>query len=107
MAQSLMVYEWAVRLAVFAGVFVAMALWELGLPRRQLTVGRLGRWPGNLGVVAIDTVVVRILFPTAAVGVALICERRSRNGIALLSGDIISPPLSAVAAPPFRLHRRS
>jgi len=53
-------------------VFVVMALWELGLPRRELTVGRLGRWPGNLGIVAIDTVVVRVLFPTAAVGVALV-----------------------------------
>jgi sterol desaturase/sphingolipid hydroxylase (fatty acid hydroxylase superfamily) len=76
MAGSFIAYEWMIRLAVFSGVFVVMALWELGLPRRQLTVGRLGRWPGNLGVVALDTVVVRILFPTAAVGVALICEAR-------------------------------
>ena len=45
MAQFLMAYEWLIRLVAFFGVFVVMALWELGLPRRQLTVGRLGRWP--------------------------------------------------------------
>ena len=76
MAQSLITYEWAIRLAGFAGVFVVMALWELGLPRRRLTVDRRLRWPGNLGVVAIDTVIVRALFPTAVVGVALVCEAR-------------------------------
>ena len=45
-------------------------------PKRRLNVGRLARWPGNLGVLAIDTIVVRVAFPTAAVGVALVCEAR-------------------------------
>lgn len=74
MAEAFIAYEWAIRLVGFAGVFVAMALWEVGLPRRKLTVGRRRRWPGNLGIVAIDTVIVRAFLPTAAVGVALVCE---------------------------------
>jgi sterol desaturase/sphingolipid hydroxylase (fatty acid hydroxylase superfamily) len=53
-----------------------MALWELAAPRRHQTVGRTRRWPGNLGVVLIDTVVVRLVFPLAAVGVALVVETR-------------------------------
>src|SRR2546421_1421309 len=95
MAQFLMAYEWLIRLVAFFGVFVVMALWELGLPRRQPTVGRLGRWPGNLGVVAIDTVVVRILFPTAAVGVALVCEAR---GWGLLRWMSVPPGVATVVS---------
>jgi sterol desaturase/sphingolipid hydroxylase (fatty acid hydroxylase superfamily) len=76
MADSLLTHERAVRLGAFAGVLVAMALWELAAPRRHQTVGRTRRWPGNLGVVLIDTVVVRLVFPLAAVGVALVVETR-------------------------------
>jgi sterol desaturase/sphingolipid hydroxylase (fatty acid hydroxylase superfamily) len=64
--------EIAIRVAAFAGVFAAMALWEVLAPRRQWAVGRLPRWPSNLGIVVVDAVVVRLLIPTAAVGVALI-----------------------------------
>jgi sterol desaturase/sphingolipid hydroxylase (fatty acid hydroxylase superfamily) len=44
------------------------------LPRRRLAIGRGRRWPSNLGVVAVDTALVRILFPTTAVGLALFAE---------------------------------
>jgi sterol desaturase/sphingolipid hydroxylase (fatty acid hydroxylase superfamily) len=76
MPESFIAYEWAIRLAAFAGVFLAMALWEVVSPKRALTVGRRLRWPGNLGVVVVDTLIVRALFPTAAVGVALLGEAR-------------------------------
>jgi sterol desaturase/sphingolipid hydroxylase (fatty acid hydroxylase superfamily) len=69
-------YEPFVRLAAFIGVFALMALWELLAPRRRQTIGRGVRWPNNIAIVIIDTVVVRILFPTAAVGLALIAETR-------------------------------
>src|SRR5215208_4039142 len=64
------------RLGAFASVFALMAAWELTAPRRRQAIGRLWRWPNNLGVVVIDTIVVRLLFPTAAVGVALVAEAR-------------------------------
>jgi sterol desaturase/sphingolipid hydroxylase (fatty acid hydroxylase superfamily) len=63
-----------VRLAVFAGVFAVMALWELLAPRRPQAVGRGVRWPGNLGIVVLDALLVRLLFPTTAVGLALVAE---------------------------------
>ncbi len=66
--------EPAIRIAAFAGVFALMALWELLAPRRPLTIGRWRRWPSNLGIVALDTLLVRLLFPTAAVGSALLGE---------------------------------
>jgi sterol desaturase/sphingolipid hydroxylase (fatty acid hydroxylase superfamily) len=68
--------EIAVRVASYAVVFAGMALWEWFAPRRTLTVGRRPRWPGNLGILAADIIAVRLLVPTAAVGVALIAATR-------------------------------
>jgi sterol desaturase/sphingolipid hydroxylase (fatty acid hydroxylase superfamily) len=65
-----------IRLLVFACIFAAMAAWEILAPRRERTVGRRTRWPSNIGVVVLDTALVRLLFPTAAVGVALTAEAR-------------------------------
>ncbi|MBN9263397.1 MAG: sterol desaturase family protein [Hyphomicrobium sp.] len=59
---------------MFAVVFTIMALWEVLAPRRRQAIGRATRWPSNLGVVIIDTLLVRILFPTSAVGLALLAE---------------------------------
>ena len=53
-----------------------MALWEWLRPAPALDVGRRPRWPSNLGILAIDIVAVRLLVPTAAVGVALIAAER-------------------------------
>lgn len=65
-----------IRLGAFAAVLLLLAAVELLAPRRRLSVGRLRRWPGNLGLVALDTLLVRILFPVAAVGAALHAEQR-------------------------------
>ena len=71
---TLLTYQQFIRLAAFCGVFSLMAIWEFIGPRRTQTIGRGWRWPNNLGVVAVDTVLVRILFPTTAVGLALIAN---------------------------------
>src|SRR4051812_4332609 len=71
-----MATEPLIRLGAFGGVFALMALWEAWAPRRLQPIGRRVRWPSNLGVVVVDTLVLRLLFPTAAVGIALIGESR-------------------------------
>jgi sterol desaturase/sphingolipid hydroxylase (fatty acid hydroxylase superfamily) len=68
--------EIAVRVGAYAVVFAALALWEWRAPRRRLTVGRTPRWRGNFGILAVDIVAVRLLVPTAAVGVALAAASR-------------------------------
>ena len=78
---ALPTHEKLIRLACFLGVFVLMAVLEAALPRRARTVGRARRWPGNLGLVALGTLVVRLVFPVTAIGVALAAEAR---GIGLL-----------------------
>lgn len=60
-----------VRFAVFLGLAVCLALWERFAPRRAPEPGHVGRWVGNLGVVAISTVLVRLLFPVFPIGMAL------------------------------------
>lgn len=62
-----------IRLGFFIGVFAAMALWEVFAPRRALTLGRGLRWASNLGIVALNTIIIRLLFPAAAVGAAAFC----------------------------------
>jgi len=65
-----------IRLVAFAGIFAAMAVWEVLAPRRDQKLGRGTRWPGNIGIVVLDTVLVRLVFPTTAVGLALVAEGR-------------------------------
>ena len=65
-----------IRVALFAGVLAVMAAWEVVAPRRRRAVSRRVRWPGNLGVVALDTILVRLAFPVVAVGQAAAAEQR-------------------------------
>jgi sterol desaturase/sphingolipid hydroxylase (fatty acid hydroxylase superfamily) len=74
MRDALFAYEPMIRLGAFAGVFVVMAGWEVLTPRRPQTVGRNWRWPNNLGVLAVDALLVRVVLPITTVGVALIAE---------------------------------
>jgi len=69
--ELIMRHEIGIRLGFFLGVFILIALWELRAPRRVLTVSKLVRWGNNLGLVVLNSVVLRLLFPAAAVGVAV------------------------------------
>ncbi len=62
--------EVAIRLSFFFGVFAVMAYWEVIAPRRTLTVSKTVRWVNNIGLVFLNSFLLRLLFPAAAVGVA-------------------------------------
>lgn len=68
--EVLLNHEKAIRLGFFLGVFLLVALWEWLSPKRPLTVSKAGRWLSNIGIVVLNTVILRLLFPAAAVGVA-------------------------------------
>lgn len=93
MIDAIFASEAIIRLAAFGGVLLALALAERLAPRRQPSVGRVRRWPSNLGIVVLDTLILRLLFPTAAVGVALAADA---NGWGLLHG--LSPWLTVPVA---------
>jgi sterol desaturase/sphingolipid hydroxylase (fatty acid hydroxylase superfamily) len=71
-----MEHESTIRLAFFFGVLALMAVWEAAAPRRPLAVGRGVRWFSNLGLVAVNTIAVRLVFALGAVGVALVADER-------------------------------
>jgi sterol desaturase/sphingolipid hydroxylase (fatty acid hydroxylase superfamily) len=85
MPADLLSTETAIRLAVFAGVFTLVALCECLAPRRVQAVPRRRRWPANLGLVVLDTVLVRLVFPVSAVGVALLVERQGSGLLHVLA----------------------
>ncbi|MGH8554104.1 MAG: sterol desaturase family protein [Gammaproteobacteria bacterium] len=76
MQEFIINHEAAIRLAFFAGVFAIMCLWEFKAPKRALALARAGRWSGNLAVAALNTVLLRLAFPGAAVGMALFAQRQ-------------------------------
>jgi len=94
MEPFVLAHEPALRLAAFAAVLAVMALWEILAPRRRRTLARRRRWPANLGVVVLNTAIVRVLFPAAAVGMALSAESQ---GWGLLNRYGV-PAWAAVAA---------
>ncbi len=63
--------EGLIRMSVFLGVFALMALWEMTAPRRALVAPKGRRWGVNWGIVVLDTLIVRLLFPVVAAGAAL------------------------------------
>ncbi|WP_295578976.1 sterol desaturase family protein [uncultured Lamprocystis sp.] len=63
-------HEATLRLGAFLSIFAAMALWELRAPRQVLAVSKVRRWSANLGLVVLNTLLLRLLFPVAAVGLA-------------------------------------
>jgi sterol desaturase/sphingolipid hydroxylase (fatty acid hydroxylase superfamily) len=68
--------EPAVRLTIFLAVFGFIAVYEAVAPRRRRTIRRRIRWPNNLAVPLLNTLLVRLLLPTTAVGMAILTEER-------------------------------
>ena len=94
MADLMLDNETAIRLGIFLAVLVLVAAWEALSPRRARRFSRWRRWPGNLGLVALNTVVLRLLFPVAAVGMAWYAKD---NGWGLFNAVQV-PAALAVAA---------
>ena len=65
-----------IRVAFFLAILAVMAAWEVAAPRRRREIPRIIRWTNNLGVVVVDTILVRLTFPVLAVGLALMAEAR-------------------------------
>ena len=71
MTEFLTAHEAAIRMVFFVGIFLTVALAELIAPRRALATSKSSRWVGNIGIVFINTILLRILFPAGAVGISV------------------------------------
>ncbi|NOY72718.1 MAG: sterol desaturase family protein [Gammaproteobacteria bacterium] len=86
-------HEITIRLSFFFGVFALMALWEIKAPRRALIVSKAMRWVNNLGLVVLNSIILRLLFPAAAIGVAAFA---TEHGWGLFNHFRIPIPLAVV-----------
>jgi sterol desaturase/sphingolipid hydroxylase (fatty acid hydroxylase superfamily) len=89
-------HEPAVRLGAFLGIFAVMALWELAGPRRRLTTAKGPRWFANLGITVVNTVVVRLIFPAAAVGMSVVAAERGWGVLNQVSAPTVLTIIAAV-----------
>lgn len=74
--EILLANEKEIRVGFFFGMLAIIALWELISPKRALTVSKNIRWINNLGLVFLNSFIVRLLFPLAAVGVASFAQQQ-------------------------------
>ncbi len=74
--------EAQIRLSIFLGMLILMSALEALFPARDRVQSRRRRWSTNLGLVVIDTLTIRILFPVIAVGAALWA---TREGVGVLN----------------------
>ena len=95
MSEFILSHEREVRFGIFLGVFALVAVAEAVLPRRRRDFSRLARWPGNIAIVVLNTVVLRLVFPVAAMGLALVAKD---NGWGLLNMGALPPWLAVVIA---------
>ena len=73
------------RLGIFIGILIIMALLEFLLPRRNVDANRKLRWTSNIGIVILDSILVRILLPTTTIAVALFVENSNYGFFNLFS----------------------
>ncbi|MFV2005117.1 MAG: sterol desaturase family protein [Gammaproteobacteria bacterium] len=76
MNEFVMSNEKFIRMGFFFGTLAVMALWEVLAPRRALTVSKTVRWVNNLGLVFFNSFLVRLVFPAAAVGMAVFASEQ-------------------------------
>lgn len=82
MLDSLVAHQAAARLCAFVAVLAVLLAAEALWPRRAGPMRRGLRWTPNLAMVAIDTLLVRLLLPLGAAGAAVWA---ARSGVGLLN----------------------
>ena len=95
MEEFILTNEKTIRMGFFFGVLIIMALWEVAAPRRKLTVSKPLRWVNNLGLVFFNSYILRVLFPAAAVGVAVTA---SQQGWGLFNVYELPPVITIMAS---------
>ncbi len=81
-------FEGPVRLSVFAGIFILMAVLETAFPRKERTQNRSKRWVTNWSLVIIDTLALRVFVPILAVGFAGIATQKGWGLFNIWTGPI-------------------
>ncbi|MDX8411277.1 MAG: sterol desaturase family protein, partial [Mariprofundaceae bacterium] len=87
--------EATVRLSVLFGMLAAMAIWETVAPKRRQQIPKARRWMANLGIVALNTLLLRLLMPASTMGAAALAEAEGWGMFHLID---LPTPVAIVAA---------
>ena len=74
MSDYILSHESAIRLGFFIGILILMGFWESIAPRRPDSISKKSRWFANLGIVVIDSLILRLALPVTAVYIASLNE---------------------------------
>jgi sterol desaturase/sphingolipid hydroxylase (fatty acid hydroxylase superfamily) len=88
--------ETVIRLGSFIGIFLIMAVLEGIIPRRKLSLSRWKRWANNIGLVVFNTVLLRVVFPTAAVGFTLFAAEQEWGFLNYYSIPVLGSVIIAI-----------
>ncbi len=91
-------HEAAVRLGFFFSTLVLMAAWEVFAPRRALSVSKARRWASNLGIVFLNSALIRVVFPATAVTFATLAQERGWGLLNQYDVPIALAVLASIAA---------
>jgi sterol desaturase/sphingolipid hydroxylase (fatty acid hydroxylase superfamily) len=69
-------HEAYVRLGIFLGLFIVIAVAEAMFPRRVPAYPKVARWFNNLSILFLDTLFIRVLIPFLPVGFAAYCTQK-------------------------------
>lgn len=96
--------EPVIRMGFFFGILALVVLWEFLAPRRINTYSRWTRWPSNFAIVILNTIIVRLLFPTAAVGFAIVAAENNWGLLNIFDFPVYLSILLAVMALDFVIY---
>ena len=90
--------EGIIRITLFLLTFIVIASWEKLRPKRLTDPQRISRWLTNLGLMLSNTLIVRIIFPMAAVGMALYAEQHQLGILNSIDIPIVlAVPIAVIA----------
>ena len=81
------------RTYAFISIIAVVMVWEMIAPKRPLTQSKVKRWLNNFTLIGLDTILVKLLLPAGAFGVALWAKDK---GYGLLNHVEVSPVIATV-----------
>lgn len=84
------------RLAIWLGGLVLFALWETLAPDRARGLSRISRWPSNLGMSAISSIILFALAPLSSAGASIWADHQGIGLLRLVKLDAATSSLVAI-----------
>ena len=94
MEAYLLEHQDQIRITLLLGALLFVALWESFAPTRTLLTNTAVRWIYNIGLLAIDNILMRLVYPVVSVGLSVILAKQGWG----LFNWLELPPVIAVAA---------